>query len=77
MIKMEGYKNWLEVLDQICSCEYIASSSLHGLIMSEAYDIPNLWIELSGKLMGGHFKFHDFFFLWIKIVPNHMLLRRE
>ena len=29
--------------------------------MSEAYDIPNLWIELSGKLMGGHFKFHDFF----------------
>ena len=61
MIKMEGYKNWLEVLDQICSCEYIASSSLHGLIMSEAYDIPNLWIELSGKLMGGHFKFHDFF----------------
>lgn len=61
IIKMEGYRDWLEVLEQVCSCAYIASSSLHGLIMSEAYDIPNLWIELSGKLMGGHFKFHDFF----------------
>ena len=61
LIRMEGYKDWLEVIDQIVSCDYIASSSLHGLIMAEAYNIPNLWIEISGKLMGGHFKFHDFF----------------
>lgn len=61
IIRMEGYKDWHEIIDQICDCEYIASSSLHGLIMSETYEIPNLWIELSGKLMGGHFKFHDFF----------------
>lgn len=61
IIKMEGYKNWLSVIDEICSCEYIASSSLHGLIMAETYDVPNLWIELYGKLLGGHFKFHDFF----------------
>lgn len=61
VIKMEGYKDWLGVIDQICSCEYIASSSLHGLIMAETYNIPNLWIELYGNLLGGHFKFHDFF----------------
>lgn len=60
-IRMEGYSHWHKVIDQICSCEYIASSSLHGLIMAETYDIPNLWIELSNELMGGHFKFHDFF----------------
>lgn len=60
-IKMEGYKDWKDVLDQINSCETIASSSLHGLIMAEAYGIPNLWIEIGGKLLGGHFKFHDFF----------------
>ena len=58
---MENYKNWLEVIDQICSCEYIASSSLHGIIIAETYEVPNLWIELYGKLLGGHFKFHDFF----------------
>lgn len=61
IIKMENYKNWLEVIDQICSCEYIASSSLHGIIIAETYEVPNLWIELYGKLLGGHFKFHDFF----------------
>lgn len=60
-IKMEGYKKWTDILDQIVSCDYIVSSSLHGLIMSEAYGIPNLWAEISGNLMGGHYKFHDFF----------------
>lgn len=61
IINMEGYKNWLEIIDMICSCEYIASSSLHGLIMAETYNVPNLWIELYGSLLGGYFKFHDFF----------------
>lgn len=60
-IKMEGYTSWTDLLDQVISCDYIASSSLHGLIIAEAYGIPNLWVEISGKLMGGHFKFHDFF----------------
>lgn len=60
-IKMEGYHKWTDVVDMILSCESIASSSLHGLILSEAYQIPNCWIEIKGKLLGGHFKFHDFF----------------
>ena len=60
-IKMEGYNKWTDVIDQILSCEQIASSSLHGIILSEAYRIPNLWIEVKGNLLGGHFKFHDFF----------------
>lgn len=60
-IRMEGYDKWTDVLDQIVSCDYIASSSLHGLIMAEAYGISNLWISVTDKLLGGHFKFHDFF----------------
>lgn len=60
-IRLEGYNSWTGVIEQIASCEYIVSSSLHGLIVSEAYAIPNLWIEISGKLMGGFFKYHDFF----------------
>ena len=60
-IKMEGYHKWTDVVDMILSCESIVSSSLHGLILSEAYQIPNCWIEIKGKLLGGHFKFHDFF----------------
>lgn len=60
-IKMEGYKQWTDVIDYILSCEYIVSSSLHGIIIAEAYKIPNLWAEINGTLLGGDFKFHDFF----------------
>lgn len=60
-IKMEGYEKWTDVIDNILSCERIVSSSLHGLIIAEAFGIPNLWAEIKGELLGGHFKFHDFF----------------
>lgn len=61
VIDLSNYDRWTDVIDQICSCENIISASLHGLIMAEAYKIPNLWIEFGKPLIGGHFKFHDFF----------------
>ena len=48
------------MIDQICSCERILSSSLHGIITSDAYGVPNCWIELTGKISGGHFKYYDY-----------------
>lgn len=60
VIKLNKYKNWKHVIDQIISCESIASSSLHGLIVSDAYGIPNVQLLLSSNIRGENFKFKDY-----------------
>lgn len=60
-IDIAHYNNWLDFVNQLLSCNVILSSSLHGLIIAESYKTPNVWIKLSDNIMGGEFKFHDFF----------------
>jgi hypothetical protein len=50
-----------EVIELINSCQLILSSSLHGLIVSDAYNIPNYWIPLSNNVYGGKYKFDDYY----------------
>ena len=45
----------------VCKCKSIASSSLHGLIAADAYQIPSLWIKISNNIIGGDFKFYDYY----------------
>lgn len=60
-IDIKQYGHWLDFVDQICTCKVIASSSLHGLIISEAYKIPNVWTTIKGDVPTDEFKYHDFF----------------
>ncbi len=50
-----------QITDDISSSDYIVSSSLHGLILADAYGVPSCWMEPHGKLKGDGFKFIDYF----------------
>ena len=49
------------VIDLMLSCDKIVSSGLHGLIVSDAYGIPNKWIQFDNTIVGDGTKFHDYF----------------
>jgi len=49
-----------KVVNEISSCEYILSTSLHGVIVAHAYEVPALWIK-KGYIDTDGFKFHDYF----------------
>lgn len=49
-----------EFVRAIKSCNVILSSSLHGLICADAYGVPNVWIQLSDRVIGGNYKFCDY-----------------
>ena len=55
------YSKWQDFIDLISSCEGILTSSLHGVIISDTYNIPNIWIKLSDGVSGNGFKFKDYY----------------
>lgn len=54
-------RNVEHFINQVLECELILSSSLHGLIIADAYQIPSVWIELSKGVIGNGFKFNDYY----------------
>jgi len=50
-----------EVIREVTRCQIVLSSTLHGVIVAEAYGIPAVWIKASDKLIGGPWKFNDYY----------------
>ena len=53
-----------DVVRRIAECEIVLSSSLHGLIISDSYHIPNCHIMLykyGSRIMGDGYKYKDYY----------------
>lgn len=62
IINPKTFTTWHEFIDKILSCKIVFSASLHGLIVADAYGIPNIWVSLKNeKNKDNYFKYHDYF----------------
>ncbi len=48
-------------VNELLACRFIASSSLHGIILADAYRIPWVWVWPAGNRNREWFKYHDYF----------------
>lgn len=61
VILLNPATNPQELIQQMTRCAYIVSSSLHGICVAEAYGIPAIWVRLADNIVGGEFKFRDYY----------------
>lgn len=50
-----------QFLSEVNQCERIISSSLHGVILADAYGVPAHRVKFSDDIAGGDFKFDDYY----------------
>jgi hypothetical protein len=48
------------IIEEIRKCNFVYSSSLHGLVLCDSYNIPNSWIKLTNNIIGDDTKFLDY-----------------
>lgn len=71
IIDPKNFFKWNEFIDSILSCENIVSSSLHGIIIADAYKVPNVWISVTLKEHpDNNFKFRDYYLSIGKIINS-------
>ena len=54
-------ENPIKFVHNLLKCKRVISSSLHGLIISDSFGIPNARIIVSDKIAGGDYKFNDYY----------------
>lgn len=64
----------MEVLVQIAQCENIISSAMHGLIVADSLGIPNARMVLSNKIVGGDYKFQDYYSAFDMAMPPPLIM---
>lgn len=66
-----------KVMTDMAQCEFIFSSAMHGLIAADSMGIPNRRIVLSDQIVGGDYKFNDYYSVFSKPAAKSIDLRKE
>ncbi|MDZ3991409.1 polysaccharide pyruvyl transferase family protein [Pseudomonas sp. Teo4] len=57
---IDVYSPVKQVLSEIAACEFVLSTSLHGLIVADSYGVPNQWMVME-RNANWEFKFQDYY----------------
>jgi pyruvyltransferase len=60
-VTLDVFSDVMDLLRAISSCDFVLSSSLHGLIVADAFNVPNAWLKISENIRGADFKFFDYY----------------
>ncbi len=60
------------VINKVAQCDCILSSAMHGLIAADSLNIPNKRIIASNLIIGGNYKFNDYYSAFD--INNHQFL---
>jgi pyruvyltransferase len=77
IININVGRDYKEFINQVLKCDSIISSSLHGLIIADAYNIPNVWVEFSKNVIGNGFKFRDYFMSIKRELTEPLILHND
>ena len=61
VVVMDVTSQPVELISRIKQCSAVISSSLHGIVFAEALGVPAVWLEPVDSIIGGSFKFHDYY----------------
>lgn len=51
----------IQTVRAIGSCDFVVSSSLHGVIVADALGVPHVWTKITGNVRYADWKFSDYF----------------
>jgi len=57
---IDVYSPVKQVLAEIASCDFVLSTSLHGLIVADSYGVPNQWLSTK-RCPRWEYKFQDYY----------------
>ena len=82
-IRIHNYKilnieeNPIKFIKSLLKCKNILSSGLHGLIIADSLGIPNMRMVISNNILGGNYKFIDYYSAYNLKLPPFIDIRKK